>query len=408
MKLFGFNITKANPAQELISNEESSSGRKNTKPYTSEAAFKKIEVVNRCINMIVDAASILTFDVKEPHSFLPIGTGDGGKRVSAKKLQSILNLRPNIDLDANKLWRLAAMDMMFEGYITLYWDGVSLYHLPAANMTVYASDRRTVDYFVYAGGTRFDANEIIYVTDNHFESSQTSQISGYPRIMAIMDSLMQRKELLQFRSNYFSNGTMLNLILETDQVLNKRSRQRTEEEISQDYNPRTGRSTVKILDNGLKARTLSNSTAKDLSVKEDVDDMEAKVAMGLGVYDVLLKAGNNANIRPNIELFYYFTVMPIMQKVVSVLETFFGYDIAITTDKVPALAPDREKESKSLTALVNNGIMLGKEARAVLRLPEIDDPLLEEIRIPANVAGSASGVAGQEGGTPPKEDTNED
>lgn len=405
MKFFGLEITKANRAQSQISREENSSKRKNTKPYTSEKAFKTIEVVNRCINLIVDSASIVTFDVKEPHDFLPIGTTTGGQRVAAKKLSTILNLRPNIDLDANKLWRLGVLDMLFEGAMYYYWDGTSLYHLPAANMEVFASDRRTVDKFVYAGQVDFSPSEIIYVTDNHFESSQTSQISGYPRIMCIMESLVHRKDLLQFRSNYFSNGTMLNLILETDQVLNKRSRQRTEDEISQDYNPRTGRSTVKILDNGLKAKTLSNSSAKDLSVKEDVDDMEAKVMMGLGVYDVLLKAGNNANVRPNIELFYYFTVMPIMQKVASVMETFFGYDIALTTDKIPALAPDRDKQATQLSALVNNGIMTGAEARKELRLePLKNEPELDKIRIPQNVSGSATGVSGQEGGAPPKKE----
>lgn len=404
MKFFGLEITKANRAQTQISREESSSARQNNKAYTCEDAFKKIEVVNRCVNMIVDSMSILTLDVQDPHEFLPVGVTEGNKRLSRKKLSTILNLRPNKDLDANKMWRLVAMDLLFEGAMYLYWDGVGLYHLPAANMEVFASDRRTVDHFLYAGQTRFDANEIIYVTDNHFKSSQVSQISGYPRLLSVIDSLVHRRELLQFRSNYFSNGTMLNLVLETEQVLNKRSKKRAEEQISQDYNPRTGKSTVKILDNGLKARTLSTNSAKDLSVKEDVDDMEAKVAMGLGVYDVLLKSGNNANIRPNIELFYYFTVIPMMQKASSVLETFFGYDIAITTDKVPALAPDREKQAKSLTALVNNGIMLGKEARAELRLDPLDDPELNKIRIPANVAGSASGVSGEEGGSPGKED----
>lgn len=49
--------------------------------------------------------------------------------------------------------------------------------------------------------------------------------------------------------------------------------------------------------------------------------------------------------------------------------------------------------------------MLGKEARSILRLEPLEDPLLDEIRIPANVAGSATGVSGQEGGKP---STNED
>jgi len=72
---------------------------------------------------------------------------------------------------------------------------------------------------------------------------------------------------------------------------------------------------------------------------------------------------------------------------------------------VVALRPDLKAESDRLSSLVNNGIMLGKEARSILRLEPLEDPLLDEIRIPANVAGSATGVSGQEGGKP---STNED
>ena len=67
-----------------------------------------------------------------------------------------------------------------------------------------------------------------------------------------------------------------------------------------------------------------------------------------------------------------------------------------------ALTPDQKAHADRLSALVNNGIMTAAEARAELRLEELEDPTLSEIRIPANIAGSATGVTGQEGGAPKK------
>lgn len=44
--------------------------------------------------------------------------------------------------------------------------------------------------------------------------------------------------------------------------------------------------------------------------------------------------------------------------------------------------------------------MTGNEARLELNLEPLDDEQMNKIRIPANVAGSATGVSGQEGGRP--------
>ena len=95
--------------------------------------------------------------------------------------------------------------------------------------------------------------------------------------------------------------------------------------------------------------------------------------------------------------------MPLIDRFVSSVENYFGYDVKPVYADVAALRPELKELSDYYTSLTNNGIMLGAESREALRLPKIADPLLDKIRIPANVAGSASGVDGQEGGAPPKE-----
>ena len=121
----------------------------------------------------------------------------------------------------------------------------------------------------------------------------------------------------------------------------------------------------------------------------------------------MIDGGNNANIRPNIELFYYMTIVPMLNKVCSSLTFFFGFKVTPNTKDVVALTPDKEKEAKFVTALVNNGILTGNEGRIELGYEELADEQMKKIRIPANVAGSATGVSGQEGGAPNKDEEKE-
>ena len=134
-----------------------------------------------------------------------------------------------------------------------------------------------------------------------------------------------------------------------------------------------------------------------------MDKKEEKVCVALGIPPILLNSGNNANIKPNLELLFYTTILPMTRKFEAAFEYFFGYDIEVSTHAVPALKPDQKAQAEYLSALVNNGLMIGNEARVILRLEELDDPLMKKIRVPANVAGSGTGVTGQEGGKPPSD-----
>ncbi|UXE05570.1 portal protein [Salmonella phage GSP044] len=285
-------------------------------------------------------------------------------------------------MDISTFRRLVVTDLLFEGCAYIYWDGTALYHVPAALMQVEADANKFIKKFIFNNQIDYRVDEIIFIKDNSYVCGTNSQISGQSRVATVIDSLEKRSKMLNFKEKFLDNGTVIGLILETDEILNKKLRERKQEELQLDYNPSTGQSSVLI------------------DFKEDIEGFNKSICLAFGVPQVLLDGGNNANIRPNIELFYYMTIIPMLNKLTSSLTFFFGYKITPNTKEVAALTPDKEAEAKHLTSLVNNGIMTGNEARLELNLEPLDDEQMNKIRIPANVAGSATGVSGQEGGRP--------
>ena len=183
-------------------------------------------------------------------------------------------------------------------------------------------------------------------------------------------------------------------------MLSKRNKERYENETSYKYNQATGKSRVMVLDQGFKAKTISNTSFKDLGTYEDQIDIRHSICTGMGTPPILLDSGNNANIRPNIDMYYAQTIVPALKKFESAIESFFGFDVKLLTEDVLALAPDKKLQAETITSLVNNGIITGDEGRERLRLTPLNTPEMTEIRIPQNVAGSQTGVAGEEGGKP--------
>ena len=387
---------KLNPVQDVISRDEGSRvSSTQTKIRTVQNAYELVEVVNRCINLLVDNTAMVDFDVGESFSFTGQATN-----VRSKSLHKLLNQRPNPYMDINTFRRSLFMDFLVDGNAFIYWDSHSLYHLPADLMEVVPDDKTYINSFVYNGQHTFKANEVLFIKDN----STTSVYRGDSRINSTIGALLTRESMLDFQKAFFNNGAVMGLIVETEEILSKKMKERQEKEWMAKYNPQRGSARPLILDAGLKAKSMSSSNFRELSFTESIDNLEDKVCTALGVPPILLNSGNNANIKPNLELLFYTTILPMLRKFESVFEYFFSYDIELSTYRVPALKPDQKSQSERLSALVNNGIIMGNEARKILRLEELDDPNMNKIRIPANVAGSASGVTGQEGGKPPQEE----
>jgi hypothetical protein len=115
---------------------------------------------------------------------------------------------------------------------------------------------------------------------------------------------------------------------------------------------------------------------------------------------VLLDGGNQANISPNLRLLYLETILPIVRKFVSAMELMTGYNIEAITSNVSALQPDLKDIAAYHVGLVNGGITTADEAREELRYVPMKKNGSDELRVPANIAGSA--VQPNVGGAPKK------
>ena len=65
---------------------------------------------------------------------------------------------------------------------------------------------------------------------------------------------------------------------------------------------------------------------------------------------------------------------------------------------VPALQPELKEQAAFYSTLVNGGILTGNEGRIGVGLEPLDDEAMNQIRVPANIAGSA--VDPSQGGRP--------
>ena len=113
----------------------------------------------------------------------------------------------------------------------------------------------------------------------------------------------------------------------------------------------------------------------------------------------MMDSGNNANIRPNMRLYYLETVLPIVKKMNHALCRYFGFMIKEDVSEVPALQPELRDAAGYYTALVNGGIITINEARDRLGYDLMDGQ--DDIRVPQNIAGSAANPS--QGGRPTEE-----
>lgn len=396
MGLFNKFIEKLNPTQRQIAMDEGEQPSTQTKILSIEKAYELVEVVNQCVNLIVDNSAMIDFEIGSSLDFT--GSAPG---VKPKTLMRLLNTRPNPYMDISTFRRLTLMDFLIDGNAFWYYDGTSLYHLPADMVTIVPDEKTYVhSYRIESTGQEYKPHEVIHFSDN----SISSTYRGDSRINSALESLYTRESMIDFQKAFFSSGTSMGLVIETDQVLNKKMKDRQEREWMKKYNPRSGNGRPMILDGGQKAKSITNSNFRELAFNESIDKMELKVATALGIPPILLDSGNNANIKPNIELWFYTRLIPMMRKFEHGLEYFFGMDVELSTFRVPALLPDKKVESDRLTALVNNGIITGNEAREALKMEPMKDSEMDAIRIPQNIAGSGTGVSGQEGGRPQEGD----
>src|SRR6056300_1700456 len=399
---------KLNPAQPSIAALE---------PYASpetivdfEQAYREIEVVHRSVDMIINACIEIPMVVE--------GT------TPAKKVNKLLNIRPNPFEDRVRLFRRAFLDFLLDGNAFFYYDVNDIYVLPANDVEVVPDEKTFISHYNYmianqqsqdfygfgrgketrkAESIHFAPHEIIHV----MAENDQSIFRGTSKLKPLLKLMELYHYMLKFQRQFFKNNAVPGFVLTTDSILSQRVKQRLLEAWRSTYTTIfDGARNPAILDGGLKIDEFSTKSFDQLDFENSIERIQQDMAKALGVPYVLLKSGNNANIDANQKLFYLHTVLPILTQFCSAFAHFFNNGVNIYPERlsVPALQPDNRTQAIYYSTLVNTGIITPNEAREGLRFPKLDNN--DNIRVPQNITGSATDAT--QGGRPlPGETLNE-
>lgn len=385
-------VAKSNPAQEEIYHREQSAVSNIN--ITFKTAYNKVEAVSRGVNLIVDCSSDISFDINKRLPYFSTS-----KRVNQKPLEMLLTGRPNPFIDKNFFRRTIYMDLILSGNAYIYFDGDYMYNIPADSMEVVSDSKKRISHYVY-GNNKYYPNEIIHIADN----SSTSYLIGESRLKAAELSAKTLYLMVNMQKEYIENGMTLGDVLLNKDMLGKKQKQRYLSEIHRSVG--RNRKRLAFLDGGTTLDRGKVHLKEELDFDTSIKGHEGRIFQALGVPSILVDGGNNANIMPNMKLFYLTTVLPLVQKLESAFEAFFGYDIRVNTADVVALRPELREFSSYLVSLTNNGLLTQNEARDKLRMNRFIGEEYDTPRNPANITGG-SAVRPETGGRPTEEDTDE-
>ena len=380
---------KLNPAQQYYDHAVEPS-REFTFKY--EKAYEDIEIVNRGVNLIVDD----TAEIKTIVGAQIPGLQSIVKGVKRSRVNLLLNKEPNPFQDISTFKRNLITDFLIDGNIFIYYDGVHLYHLPANKMNIHASQTTYIEKFTFNETVDYKPTEIIHIKDNSFYSIYR----GISRLKPALRTMVLMQNMRQFQDNFFKNGAVTGLVLKSPTTLSEKIKERMIQSWSLRYRPDSGGRRPLILDGGLEIDSYTNTNFRELDFQAAIHENEKIILKALGIPPIMLDSGNNANIRPNMRMYYLETVLPIVKKLHTGVERYFGFELKEDVTEVPALQPEMRDQSQYYTALVNGGIISANEAREALNFDPVEG--YDELRVPANIAGSA--VNPDEGGRPEEGD----
>jgi HK97 family phage portal protein len=387
---------KLNPAQEEIVSLEGSgpiSSREIPLAYT--AYYEYLEVVNRGVNMIVDDTAEIPSRVgPQIKGITPLQNG-----LRRSRLELLLNKEPNPFQDISSFKRNLIIDYILDGNIFIYFDGVSLYHLPANYVTIVPDEKTYIAGYEFQSNIKYKPDEIIHIKENSFNSIYR----GTSRLRAARRTMAQLAKMREFQDNFFKNGAVTGLVIKSPSIISEKNKERMIQSWITRYRPDAGGRRPMILDGGMDIDSISHVNFKELDFEASIATAETEILKVLGIPPILLDSGNNANIRPNHRLYYLETILPISEKINCALERYFGFEISDDISGIPALQPELRDAAAYYTTLVNSGIITTNEARLDLNYTRVEG--YDEIRIPANIAGSA--VNPSEGGRPTEGDNDE-
>jgi len=377
-------IQKINKAQPRIA-QEYSTEEPTQASYTFKVlkAYEDVAIFNRGVNLLVNACASIDYDVGKK---LPRALHPG---VRKKALDNMLNFSASPHIGKDEYRRNLFLDLLLHGDAFTYFDGANLFNLPSALVDVVPSKRNFIQGYKY-DETPFDVDDIIRVRDNSIRSIYR----GTSRLESTRLTVEALQNMLLFQRNFFKNGAIPGLILKSPNVLSNKVKERILHKWSRDYNATTGGRRPLILDGEFDIEPLGPTDIRELDFTDSVKTHEDTILQAMGIPSVLIKGGNNANIRPNLEQFYSETVLPIVNMYVNALEMYFGYDIKPITQNILGLRADLKEQANYHSTLVNAGIFTRNESRDELRKEELKGhDFADDLILPANVAGSAQSAA---------------
>ena len=384
---------KLNPAQPYYDHKTEPSREK---VVNYERAYEDLEIVNRGVNLIVDDASEIPIAVSGQVQ----GMSSVVKGIKRSRVDLLLNKEPNPFQDISTFRRNLITDYLLDGNIFIYFDGVHMYHLPANKVTIHASDTTYIEKFTFNEQVSYKPSEIIHVKDNSFYSIYR----GVSRLKPALRTMILMRSMRDFQDNFFKNGAVPGLVLKSPNTLSEKIKERMIQSWSARYRPDAGGRRPLILDGGIEIDSVANVNFKELDFQSAIAENEKIILKALGVPPILLDSGNNANIRPNMRMYYLETILPIVRKINFAMERHFGFKCQEDITNIPALQPELRDQSQYYSALVNTGIISPNEARDALGFDPVEG--YDDLRVPANIAGSAANP--DEGGRPPEGDESED
>jgi len=218
---------KLNPAQPSIASLE---------PYASpetivdfEQAYREIEVVHRSVDMIINACIEIPMVVEGA--------------TPAKKVNKLLNIRPNPFEDRVRLFRRAFLDFLLDGNAFFYYDGNDIYLLPANDVEVVPDEKSFISHYNYmvanqqsqdfygfgAGkqtrknqAIQFGTNEVIQV----MAENDQSIFRGTSKLKPLLKLMELYHYMIKFQRQFFKNNAVPGFVLTTDSILSQRVKQR--------------------------------------------------------------------------------------------------------------------------------------------------------------------------------------
>jgi HK97 family phage portal protein len=365
---------KLNPGQQYLGGQIESS-REFTQSY--ERYYETLEIVNRAVNMLVDDTAAIDTTVK------PMSLPGVVKGVKRAKVELLLTREPNPFQDISTFRRNLITDFILDGNIFIYFDGVHMYHLPADKVRIHTDKETYIEKYSY-NDIDYSADEVIHVKENSFHDT----FRGVSRLKPAIRTMELMAGMRSFQDNFFKNGAVPGLVLKSPNTLSDKIKERMLINWQTRYRPDSGGRRPLILDGGLELDKISNVNFKDLDFQTSIADNEKIILKAIGIPPILMDSGNNANIRPNMRLYYLETVLPIIEKLNKAFCRYFGFEVVEDVTRVPALQPELRDAAAYYSSLVNGGIISPNEAREALGYDMREEA--EDIRVPANIAGSAA------------------